>query len=366
MDLLTLSLGSRLESTASGAGTVTFVGKDYVGIAFDDGKEALIRRDDLARPTAVLPPQTARQDAPWPQSTFVAEADDAQHLPGSHWGPFVEDSQKILAHLQQVVPHALVQTGYGADRPPARPAPADWPQGFGLVWPLREQGLALVLCPGPDSNRLVSLFPFFANGSQHTLTVHRVLVWRSGLEAQITAGWGDGEVTFFDTQYLINRAWYEAGQTCDFILAGMAYAAAPAQRHEWTINRHPDELAWLNLRRKPGEQAHEASYTLDCDGAALFLPLADGDVDDYRFHAPVKKVSAFNDWLGQDGWRVRATVLRFGNEDGDLDILITRRAWSGTAPPQVGQDIEGHLWLQGRLWMPGSAKRKAAPPLRRA
>lgn len=35
-----------------------------------------------------------------------------------------------------------------------------------------------------------------------------------------------------------------------------------------------------------------------------------------------------------------------------LDILITRRAWTGEAPPQVGQDIEGRLWLQGYLWMP--------------
>lgn len=52
--------------------------------------------------------------------------------------------------------------------------------------------------------------------------------------------------------------------------------------------------------------------------------------------------------------------MRFGDEDGDLDILITRRAWQGDAPPRVGQDIEGQLWLQGRLWMPSEPSSAAA------
>lgn len=69
--------------------------------------------------------------------------------------------------------------------------------------------------------------------------------------------------------------------------------------------------------------------------------------DDYQLRAPIKQVTEFQDFLGQEGWRVRATVFRFGDEDADLDIVITRRAWSGDQPPHVGQDIEGTLWLQG-------------------
>ena len=48
----------------------------------------------------------------------------------------------------------------------------------------------------------------------------------------------------------------EAGQTCDFILAGMAYAAAPAQRHEWTINRLTDEPL-ARLAATPGVNRQE-------------------------------------------------------------------------------------------------------------
>lgn len=108
----------------------------------------------------------------------------------------------------------------------------------------------------------------------------------------------------------------------------------------------------MNQRLKEGEEPHETACTVSMDGAAMFLPVSGWDVDDYSFHAPVKSVTEFKDCLGQDGWRVRATVMRFGDEDADLDILITQKAWSGEAPPRVGQDIEGRLWLQGYLWMP--------------
>ncbi len=355
MDTQNWVVGGRIEHRLHGPGTVTFVGTDYIGIAFDDGGEALIRRESLEKdePAIVEPQESDRETRPWPESTFVPEGEDAQHYPGSHWDPFVESPDGLIARLPEILPNALLQTGYGETRKSGRSIPDDWPQGFQLVWPQRDQGLALILRVEKDANLLVSLFPFFATGSQHTLTMREVSVWKGGLEAQITASWGEAEVTFFDTQYLINRAWYETGKEYDFILAGIAYDAGPAQKCEWSIDRHPDEVAWMNQRLEEGEQPHQTTFTLSMDGAAMFLPVSDWDVDDYSFHAPVKSVSEFKDWLGQDGWRVRATVMRFGDEDADLDILITRRAWSGEAPPQVGQDIEGQLWLQGYLWMPG-------------
>lgn len=333
---------------------MTFVGADYLGIAFDDGCEALIRRAALEQlPAAGAECENQnRGELPWPDSTFAREAEDAQHFPGSHWDPFVEDTKEIMARLPEIVPRALLQTGYGEFRKPHRAEPDEWPKGFQLVWPLRVRGLALILRPEKERNLIVSLFPFFATGSQQTLTLLEVTVWTGGLEAQISARWGEGEVTFFDTRYVINRAWYETGRDYDVILSGVAYAAEPVGKREWTIDRHPDEVDWLNLRGKDGEELHGPSRTLTLDGAAMLLPLGGWDADDYCFHAPVKTVEEFKDWLGQDGWRVRATVMRFGDGDADLDILITRRAWSSEAPPLVGQDIEGRLWLQGYLWMP--------------
>ncbi len=355
MDTRNLVLGSRIEHRLHGAGTVTFIGTDYLGITFDGEGDTLIRRETLEKdvPVIVDPHEPAHETLPsWPASTFILEGGGAQHYLGSHWEAFVEDSKELVGRLPEIVPNAMVQTGWGEIRKPPQSIPDDWPNGFHLVWPLRAQGMALILRVEKETNMLVSLFPFFSRGSQHTLTLRDVRVWASGLEAQITASWGEGDVRFFDTQYLINRAWYETGKNYDFIFSGIAYSAGPAKKREWQINRHPDEVAWLNLQLKEGEEPFEADCTMTLDGSAIFLPIEEWDVDDYSFHAPVKSVEEIEDWLGQCGWRVRATVMRFDNEDADLDIIITRRVWTGGAPPQVGQDIEGRLWLQGYLWMP--------------
>jgi len=354
METRDLMVGSRIEHPAHGCGTVTFVGIDYLGIAFDGGGEALLRRTTLEEPEPTMDtlPASPGEELPWPESTFVTEKAEAEHFLGSHWDPFVEDSLAIMQQLPVIVPNALLQTGYGEHRKPARMEPEGWPKGIQLVWPLRAQGLALILRISEEGNHLVSFFPFCTAGSQHTLTLKTVNVWAGGLEAQITASWEDGEITFFDTQYPINRIWYETGRSYDFILTGMAYTAGPAEKREWQLKRHPDEVAWLNQRLEEGEEPFTEAYTIRLEGSAMFIPVTGWDEDDYSFHAPVKTVTAFQDWLGQDGWRVRATVMRFGDEDADLDIMITRKTWSGQTPPEVGQDIEGRLWLQGYLWMP--------------
>jgi len=85
----------------------------------------------------------------------------------------------------------------------------------------------------------------------------------------------------------------------------------------------------------------------------MWLPIDTWDADDYQFRGPVKTVTSIDDVLGQRVWRVRITVMRFEDEDADLDVFITERAWEDSEPPAVGQDIEGELWLQGRLWSPG-------------
>lgn len=354
MSTRNLQLGSQVQHPQYGSGTVTFVGTDYVGIRFDDGDEVLIPRDALHGEA----PETAPKGSfgpeilPWPASTFLLEQAAGQHGHGAHWAPFCDELDELYRQLPSIQREALVQTGYGEHRTPPRPLPEDWPQGYQRVWPLRTHGLAAIIRSGTPADRLVSLFPFFASGSQHTLRLGEVSVWPGGLEAQITADWTEGEVSFFDSQYLINRAWYEAERQYDFILSGIALDAGPARQLEFQLDRHPDQVAWMNQHLRPGEAPHEIRTTVCLEGAAVLLPTQDGDIDEYQFRGQVKAVEAFSGWLGQDGWKVRTTLMRSDDEDFDLDILVTRRIWTGEEAPRAGQEIEGLLWLQGYLWMP--------------
>lgn len=350
------AVGDRIEHPEHGLGTVTFVGTEYVGVAFDDTREILIRLASLERnlePEDEPDPETGVIPA-WPASTFFPVDPNTLHYMGSHWDPFVDDVVEIMKSLPEILPKSLLQIGYGDNRTPPRSIPQDWPRGHHLVWPLRTEGLALLLLSSNATagTQLASVFPFTTKGLQIRLTLHQVHVWQSGLEAQITAGWGESVVSFFDSQYLLNRGWYEADEDYDFILSGIAYDAGPAKQRIMTVNHHPDEIAWMNQRSRDGVPPMAEIGAVHLGNAAIFLPIDEWDIDDYHFRAPVKEVTEFRDWLGQDGWRVRATVMRFEGEDADLDILVTRRAWSAPDPPQVGQDIEGRLWLQGYLWMP--------------
>jgi len=63
-----LTIGSRITHPLHGSGTVIFVGADYLGIAFDDGGEVLIRRETLEEKASTIAeaPEACRETLPWP------------------------------------------------------------------------------------------------------------------------------------------------------------------------------------------------------------------------------------------------------------------------------------------------------------
>lgn len=358
-------VGDRVSHPSFGKGVVTATEKamkpeesDRVQVRFDSAvskwlvleyaRLALLDADDAELMPAV-------GEAPWPDATFVFEQDEGAHFLGAHWKPFFDDSKELFCRLPEILPQTLVQTSFGNSRTPPHQLPAGWPKGYHSCWPLRVRGLGMTQRINDEQQviEMVSLYPFWVEGSQARLTVKQVRVWAGGCEAQITAGWGDAEVSFFDTQFMANRLWYEVDRAGEFVLTGIAYSALPAPSHTTTVKHTPETLAKINaLLMQNGGEPIEAEQEVTFDGAAIFLPIDAWDVDDYSFRAPIKEVHEFEDFLGQKGWCVKATVLRhFGDasDDGDLKIVITQRAWQGDEPPKVGQDIEGHLWLQG--WM---------------
>lgn len=329
---------------------------DQVQVKFDTGKTkwlALIYAGLVPLDAQDEPVPRDEDAVPWPDATFEWDRLDAKHYMGSHWEPFFDDSKELFGRLPEIMPKALRQTCYGDGRKAPREIPVDWPKGSHLCWPLRVRGLGTTVCVD-DANKqvnIMSLYPFWVEGTQARLKIDKVHVWAGECEAQIVASWGDAQVTFFDTEFMAHRAWYETGKAHEFVLSGIAYSAAPASSHTTTVKHPPEVVAKINsVLRQEGREPIEAEQTLTFDGAAIFLPVSGWDADDYSFRAPIKEVREFEDFLGQKGWRVRATVMRcigLAVDDADLTIVITERAWAGAEPPQVGQDIDGRLWLQG-------------------
>lgn len=357
------AIADKVTHTGYGFATVTFVGAEYIGPRFEaDGGHALFRKGDegIQRgwDASLLTEETLEEETrplPWPDSTFVQEPADAQHYMGSHWEPFFDDVRSALfQQLPTIVPEASpLQRASGVDEA-CRAEPADWATGGRhLVWPGQDANLGLVMTLqlGEQANQLVSIYPYVAAGTPVTVALDRVRVWEGGLEAQVDALWGEARVTFFDTAFLLNRRCYERGAHLEFSLAGIAYDAGPAETMRMPYTPNPDQSAWERmLAEERGDPPPEVPEYIDLAGAAFFVEIPEWDADDYNFRGAIQAVEPFEDYLGQAGWKVRVTVMRFGEVDADLDIHVTRRAWDGEEPPREGQNIDGRLWLQGRLW----------------
>ena len=210
--------------------------------------------------------------AAWPDSSFVESDDDTAHMFHAHWWPLLDDTTELSTRLPDIIAAALPQTGWGDTRPAPRPCPADWPSGLLTVWPQRTHGMATVFDVSNPQSELVSVFPFYAQGSQQTLTLQTVHVCPNRLEAWITAEWGDAIVSFFDTQFSLNRLWYEAGREYDFIMTGIAYTASPVSFSGLTDDSDPDSFAGLNQILQEIDPHTAPIEVISLADASIFLP----------------------------------------------------------------------------------------------
>lgn len=351
-------IGAEIRHPDHGICTITFIGEEYLGVRSENGQEGLIRKDILvswSEEAATAPDEQKTSSADWPDNTFVQETDDQPHYLGSHWEAFYEDSDDLIDNLPEILSQTSVLDSFGSFRAAPRGVPEEWETGAHLCWPNNHCGLAITLRAEESSNHLISLYPYISFGREVTVELCQVSVWHSGVEAQIDAIWGNFHITFFDVSYLLNRCWYESGKSYQFILSGLAYRAKPCEASELTIKQNPDIIEWQRkvLERMGEEASHVRDLeTVRLEGTAIFMPIQEWDRDDYWFRGVVREVKSFDNWLGQSGWQVRVMIQRFDGEEGDIDIFITQRAWSGGEPPQAGQDIEGEVWLNGQLWRP--------------
>lgn len=358
-----MKVGAEFDHPEYGSGTITFVGDEYIGVELADGRRGLLKKEalDSSKPGAGNTADTLPVlQLVWPDNTFIWEPEDQPHYLGSHWQAFYEEADYLYQTLPEIIPQSSVLEGFGFKQPAPREIPEDWAEGVHLCWPGYYSGLVVTLLTEKNQNVMVSIYPYICTGVEVSIEIQRVFVWHSGVEAQIEGTWGDATITFFDTYFLSDRAWYETGASYQFVLSGIAYEAKPAELNELPVKMPPDIINGLRaIAEEQGAEApaiHEMK-TLQLEGAAIFSPIPEWDRDDYWFRGTVRSVRPFDDWLGQSGWEVRVTVMRFDDQDADLSVFITRRIWSGSKPPRTGQDIEGSLWLQGHLWYPHAWKR---------
>lgn len=157
-----------------GDATVTFIGSEYAGLRFRDGRDALFRIEELdpggGQDGAVEPdPESEPLDdvAPdaspsWPDSTFLAAVDDQRHIPGMHWMPFSEEGvDPFFERLAELCSQSSLLPAYGIRYRAHRTAPGDWPEGFCIVRPEggERPGVLMTMVVTERGNEFVSFNP---------------------------------------------------------------------------------------------------------------------------------------------------------------------------------------------------------------
>jgi hypothetical protein len=140
--------------------------------------------------------------------TFVPENEDAKHFPGSLWDPFFEGgSDELMTTLRDHLENSRKVHAYSDLLPAPEKVPDEWPSAFYQAWPDQQGGIQFVISRQGDVNKVEALFPFAMKGVPHSIVIDKVVVFKTGVEAQIECSVQDAAITFYDILYANNRVW---------------------------------------------------------------------------------------------------------------------------------------------------------------
>lgn len=224
-----------------------------------------------------------------------------------------------------------------------------------------------ILVENNGFNELVSAYPFARCGTWFKGKIIDVEIWNNNIEAVVTMEFGKGrDISFFATDYHINKEKYQVGAYCEVRLAAFAYECKVQDTKKLPFLLEGDNAKKFRVKldKKIKEEFGEYTYdksriSLGKSDMAILLPIREGYKDDYRFMSPVNDVWAFEEM------RVRMLWTEIFVEDSDVDriplmLLVRESMFDGqdNPKPEVGQHVIGTLWLQGHLdkWYEGLKK----------
>lgn len=276
---------------------------------------------------------------------------------------FYDDTEDVFGSLITILSTSQEAVTYSADES-AKPfvLPDGEPSGYLLVWPAQRFGLTTIMHTdgSKQRNACIAVFPFISDGIRYTARLEEIRLFASRLEAQLVVLAGPDEelyLTFYDAHFLTDRAFYQKGETYQFIIRGLAYffevfAAKPI------IISDPEGVKKIRqVSAEAGQSITNDSeaITINTSGMAALFPREELGADHYEIHGPVKLVKELDaEMLGQKVWQVRVTVAHTcGDEDLDIDVWVTKKVLGKGRLPQVGEDVRTVIWLQGHLLAAG-------------
>ena len=297
---------------------------------------------------------------------------------GSHWETVLGE-ESIVAKLKEIVQNSGVlsrkrtKVDFGAG-----PEEKDV---FTLVCPTSEDSpldFMTLLAENDGYNELVSAYPFVREGALLNGKITDIEILNNNVEAVVTMESGEGcEISFFATDYHINKEKYHIGAYCEVRLAAFAYECNVLNTQDLLISLGDDEAKKFlveleeDIRNEFGEDNAKKAMAsvnkifgvglddeifLDASNTASLYPVSNDYKDDYRFQCPVQYVGTFE----MMDLRMLQVEIFVGNFDVGLlplPLFVRESMFDGqdNPKPKTGQSVGGVCWLQGHLdkWYEG-------------
>ncbi|WP_165107723.1 hypothetical protein [Caballeronia sp. SBC2] len=224
--------------------------------------------------------------------------------------------------------------------------------------------------PRPDQkseSQLWSAFPFFGIGLEIEAEVEDLWLFPNRIEARLELRlWRGGLIEAFDSMFCQHRALYRQGESYRFSLSALAYQMKPALPLEKVIDdereirRFRARELWVKTHGCYGKGDEDAALAawkpssigdlepirISLDEMVTLLPASSGPSDDAQYRGQVVRVvPRAVRMLDVHFWQIDCVVMR-DVEDLILPIYVAERLLGENWRPEVGQYVEGSLWMQ--------------------
>jgi hypothetical protein len=222
-----------------------------------------------------------------------------------------------------------------------------------LAWPSDEIGLMSFVRAGENrsSNEWKIAWPFYSGGVEHDLEITEIHHDVDVPEIRLYEGRiGSIKITAFDT--------FCAGCSRligvdDFLQTRLCGWASWLRRGATEPYRFMPEDVSSSLREAFRETFEtEGALEIHTDKLVSLIPALSAPSPLYEIRSPVKVVREITSLPNMRAWMLTLAigqpdpVEQPGAQDIDIDLCVTEYAWRNAEPPQIGDPVEGVIWLQ--------------------
>lgn len=192
--------------------------------------------------------------------------------------------------------------------------------------------------------------PYIKSGIKCRLTLHKIIESNDGYDAVLETTYKDKiNLCFTDSNYYLNKNIYKIGNEYDFELGALVYSCAKP-KNDYIEFSKKQTLSFLSKTGSDVEYDEKGEVILTkihTNNLVSFFNASDDYSDDYSFFSPILSISDFK-YNENEFRKIEITIYRENDDLINIPIYVKKEVCYNDL--EVGDSLNGNLWLQGKLY----------------